>query len=287
MRIVCKAPYISKDGIICPCGKCVSCLINKRKKWVLRMVIEAKAHQHNVFLTLTYKDMPDGGNLVPTHLEKYWKRLRKAGLKFRYFACGEYGGRFQRPHYHAILFGVSMKSEKLLSDCWGLGYIYLKEAKLEMMEYVAGYVTKKLSTQFRGDRVKEFCRMSRKPALGTLGLELVKHKFFLQSQEDVLSILAIDGRYFPLDKTMKRKMRELVFTDEEIEHIKHMNTLRLIRESRSLLREEFGHQWITFTEKNVVRLIGDAYERKYSEKQKIAQARWILKYEQKLQKEKL
>lgn len=37
-------------------------------------------------------------------VQKFFKRLRKSGLKFRYFGVAEYGGKRGRPHYHIIFF---------------------------------------------------------------------------------------------------------------------------------------------------------------------------------------
>ena len=38
------------------------------------------------------------------HVQRFFKRLRKAGFKFRYFGVGEYGSKRARPHYHIIIF---------------------------------------------------------------------------------------------------------------------------------------------------------------------------------------
>lgn len=92
-----------------PCGKCIGCRLERSRKWAMRCVYEAQLHDENSFLTLTYapENLPSNGSLCKRHLQLFMKRLRKAypGGKIRYFACGEYGEKFSRPHYHVILFG--------------------------------------------------------------------------------------------------------------------------------------------------------------------------------------
>ena len=106
------------DGLSVPCGKCMSCRVNNRNMWVQRMIHELPYHSPSLFLTLTYDDdhLPLNRRGLPTlrksDWQKFMKRLRKevAGEgreKLRYMACGEYGPRTQRPHLHAVLYGLS------------------------------------------------------------------------------------------------------------------------------------------------------------------------------------
>ena len=70
-------------------------------------------HEDNTFLTLTYNDqeLPAGETLVPTDLQKFWKRFRKNHSPVRYYSCGEYGDRTGRPHYHACAFGARFEDQ--------------------------------------------------------------------------------------------------------------------------------------------------------------------------------
>lgn len=99
------------EPIKLPCGKCIGCRLERSRKWAMRCVYEASLHAENSFLTLTYSPefLPEGGTLVKRDLQLFMKRLRKTfpGKRIRYFACGEYGENFARPHYHVILFGFS------------------------------------------------------------------------------------------------------------------------------------------------------------------------------------
>ena len=114
---------ISQEAMEVPCGKCIECRIHQRKEWSLRLLHEMAYHERSVFLTLTYSDenLPDDLSISKRHLQLFLKRLRKqSGRKgIKYFATGEYGESTQRPHYHAIVFGVGLKNEdkQLVKDC--------------------------------------------------------------------------------------------------------------------------------------------------------------------------
>lgn len=114
------------EGLLVPCGKCLSCRITKRTEWSVRMLHELDCWQDAMFLTLTYKDesLPENFSLKKKHLQLFIKMLRKRmdiqGRKIKYFGCGEYGKVFGRPHYHLIIFGLSLKPEDklLVMECW-------------------------------------------------------------------------------------------------------------------------------------------------------------------------
>ena len=57
-----------------------------------------------MFLTLTYSDefLPDDECVHKEHLKKFLVDLKKI-IPVRYIACGEYGGKTGRAHYHAII----------------------------------------------------------------------------------------------------------------------------------------------------------------------------------------
>ena len=51
--------------------------------------------------------------LKKSDFQKFIKRLRK-DYDIKYFACGEYGDKTLRPHFHAILFGVNFSDDKII-----------------------------------------------------------------------------------------------------------------------------------------------------------------------------
>lgn len=175
------------DPLEIPCGKCVGCRMAKAKEWSVRCALERSYYPEDdcLFLTLTYDDdhLPKDGWLCKRDLQLFWKRLRKAGFRFRYFACGEYGETYHRPHYHAIVFGLHLDDldffsvshsmsqlyvSSTLSGVWQNGLCVAGYADSGSIAYTAGYVEKKQNDPaWDSYAVKPFITMSRKPAIGT------------------------------------------------------------------------------------------------------------------------
>ena len=140
------------------CGKCLACRISRRSMWTMRMMHETETNPECAFITLTYDgenlpvtaNKPDG-ILNPTDLQNFWKRLRQnlrlqeKDTKISYYACGEYGDEGNRPHYHAIVWGIHpSKDSALVHKSWGMGRTQVDLVEPESIQYVAGYVAKKL-----------------------------------------------------------------------------------------------------------------------------------------------
>jgi len=154
---------------------------------------ETQTSDSSIFVTLTYTDSEltyggaSHGILVPRHLELFWKRLRKhfAGKSIRYYACGEYGDKSNRPHYHACIFGIDFTDKKFhshkdgnylytsatLDALWTHGICTIGNVDFESAAYVARYCLKKrmgntAHTYEEEGITPEFARMSRRPAIG-------------------------------------------------------------------------------------------------------------------------
>lgn len=245
----CKTPFFVKDfKILVPCGKCLSCRINKRSAWTGRMLLELQSWPYAMFLTLTYSDenLPNPPHVSKRDLQLFFKRLRKAfePQKLRYYACGEYGEGFGRPHYHAIVYGFDPLNEvhrDLVRRAWPFGFVYFGDASINSMQYVAGYVAKKLNKWDDG-RPAEFTLMSRRPALGSLMLDKLKDFAFVQNPFDVLSVIKVGKKTYCLDRTIRSKLRSLVMTEAEIEHIKNLRVQLLQEEVYELVGKHFGIQ---------------------------------------------
>lgn len=201
------------------CQKCTPCLIRKKKLWSSRIILESYCHEENSFITLT-KDPKkhDDTNLDPKEATDFLKRLRYYAGPFRYFIVGEYGDRSQRAHYHAALFGIGPGSEELLSKAWSYGFVDSGDLNPKSAQYIAGYVTKKL-TKADDPRLKgrqpEFARMSKRPGLGALAVPLLdkilrgEHGEKIYKDEgDVPSFLLHGSRKFPLGRYLKRLLRK-------------------------------------------------------------------------------
>lgn len=209
----------------------MNCRINLQRTWASRIQLEAQWHPYSTFVTLTYSDdhcpvTEDGlGNLSPEDLTSFLRRFRKGNGSFRYFACGEYGEMSQRPHYHLIMFGISIHYQDQVAKAWRdpktkepLGFISLAELTPARSAYVAQYTCKKMTK--RGDerllgRYPEFARMSTKPGIGNCVIPWLadQHRTRLGSQEllkqgDVFTAIRIDGKIWPLGNYLRSKLRE-------------------------------------------------------------------------------
>ena len=143
------------------------------------------------------------------------KRLRKhfSSRKIRFFHCGEYGEQFQRPHYHAIIFGLDFTDKvqcrenfyisPTLAVLWPFGFHTIGSVTFESAAYVARYVVKKVTGKFAdehyavinkrtgeycGDRLPEYITMSRRPGIAADWID--KWKFDVYNSDSVI----INGR---------------------------------------------------------------------------------------------
>lgn len=204
-----------------PCGKCIGCRLEYSRQWAVRCLLESEYHNENYFITLTYDEehLPrtlgntcDGvlNEIVPTlkpkDLTDFIKRLRMYYKRhydidnIRYFACGEYGETYGRPHYHVIIFGLpipdieyfytSIKTGEivyksdLLNSIWQNGFVGVGKVSFESCAYVARYVVKKRKGPDAKEYyqslgiVPEFVRMSRRPGIAAAYFEDHKNEIY-------------------------------------------------------------------------------------------------------------
>lgn len=240
-----------KGGMAYPCQQCMPCRVNRRRIWTHRLLLERLCHGDASFVTLTYSDenIPEVldkntgefiGTLVPKHLQDFLKRLRKAYApeKIRFYACGEYGDESGRPHYHLALFnypqcawGQSRYTRSRQTCCrfcdllrseWGFGNIFSGELTTESSQYIAGYVTKKMTSKDDArlnGRHPEFARMSNRPGIGANFMHYVAStvlEFNLAgSAADVPSQLRHGKRLLPLGRYLRMKLRKYSGLDEK------------------------------------------------------------------------
>lgn len=169
-----------------PCGQCIGCRLRRASDWALRVEHEASLWPANCFVTLTYgRDaVPPGGSLVHRDFQLFMKRLRKVVKRpLRYFMCGEYGPSTMRPHYHACLFNIDFRFDRvwsgrsqsgedyfsslLLTECWSHGRCSVQDLNKGTAGYCARYTLDKLTgdvgAAFYGDRVVPYGAMSLRP----------------------------------------------------------------------------------------------------------------------------
>lgn len=218
-----------------PCGKCPPCIKTHSKGWVFRLQQESKDHQTELFLNLTYdeKHVPKNkygiNTLRKKDLQLFWKRLRKRlhdhygdKYKFKYYACGEYGTQTNRPHYHAVIFGLPKLmcvDPQEITDIWGKGHIVLGSVTGGSIAYVTQYVHKKaikgfenvyeqlIKTNKHGWRIKgcepEFSAMSKK-----LGLNYITPAMIKYHRENLAAYCTLDGG---IKTSMPRYYRDKIF----------------------------------------------------------------------------
>lgn len=205
-----KAWFKCVQQVLVPCGHCVGCSSDISRDWSYRMLMEKQVSKNAWFLTLTYDDehLPEDHQLDKNHLDDFIKKLRnfyyELGLdNIRYYACGEYGSKSGRPHYHMIVYnlpltpleftafnlktpsccfknkivGTSLDKTPLyqfdfLNELWQNGFVVVGECTLASCSYVARYVNKKRLSGVKNKELKdkgitpEFNCMSRMPGIG-------------------------------------------------------------------------------------------------------------------------
>ena len=239
----CKSPYCTRDGLAFGCGQCMPCRLNKRREWTHRMILEQARHEKSCFVTLTYADeeipLTDVlGMPVPTlnteDPKKWLKNLRRAvhPTVLRYYYVGEYGDESGRPHYHVALYGLGVEDTEIIGKAWQVGkteksrgFVYVGELTMESAQYVAGYVTKKMTNKDDSrllGRDPEFARMSLKPGIGALAVEPIRDALttsggvkLLEEEGDVPSVMRHGGKDFPLGRYLRGKLRKELNIDKE------------------------------------------------------------------------
>lgn len=177
----CQSPrYLPKQDMVVPCGVCAFCGATKRSDWALRLHYEGRRHLVKKFVTLTYADpnlrWKNGvSQLYKRDLQLWFKRIRRAGYKVRYYAVGEYGSKTYRPHYHVLLFGDV--PDDVIRDSWceestsrnagqPTGHVHIGAVTEASVMYCLGYIINGKGWQMRTKRERPFAIMSRKPGIG-------------------------------------------------------------------------------------------------------------------------
>jgi len=188
-----------------PCGQCGYCRMHRAREWAIRCMHESMMHNYSVFVTLTYAEefLPAMRSLDHSHFQDFMKRLRvrlSRGVTFylydravgsvcipegiRFYMCGEYGPKFGRPHFHAVIFGLPLFDRVLyrkkatgdlytsdfLTDTWGMGHCTFGEVTIQSAGYCARYTMKKImgkkAREHYQGRVPEYAKMSNREGIG-------------------------------------------------------------------------------------------------------------------------
>lgn len=258
-----------------PCGVCEGCRLERSRQWALRCVHEASLYERNCFITLTYNNehLTEFNNLCYSDFQLFMKRLRKKfqPIKIRFFMCGEYGDKGDRPHYHACLFNIDFNdrvyfktsksgskiyTSKTLDNLWcdrngdSIGYATVGDVNFDSAGYVARYIMKKrlgrnserfydeinLETGEVNRRTKEFNKMSLKPGIGS--------GFYDRWRSDMFpkDIAVVNGKATKPPKYYFKKLKESnPEMYEEIGFMRHGRALKSSEdntEERLLVKEQ-------------------------------------------------
>ena len=245
-----KEKYFVRDFLLIPCGKCVECLKARSLNNTARVFLNVLSLKDRMsfndfsnscyFVTLTYSDLflPKNYSLSKRDLQLFLKRLRKYFdynfgknlFHFKYYACGEYGDKTLRPHYHLLLMFEISCSEKILKDAlkntWSFGLIdYKNTSDLSAISYITRYCDKKIEFSLRDvyskDYISPFCLSSK-----NLG-----YSYFLDHFDYYLQLGYIpgpDGFNLPLPSIYLRRLKDdfLVKDLKEKDRIKSFDTIR-------------------------------------------------------------
>lgn len=231
--------YAGAKSVKLPCGRCIGCRLDRARTWGIRMMHEAQLQDEigplrNHFWTLTFADehLPRDRSIRKRDVQLVMSRLMKrVGHPIRYFACGEYGEKFGRPHYHLALFGLPLHDREpwgrssngsilyrspTLEAAWPYGKCEVSELTLKSAEYVARYTLKKVSDDLAEERYRredpltgrswmverEFALMSRRPGIGAGWIERFK--------DDVRTsgFIVINGEKLPAPRYYRLKLDE-------------------------------------------------------------------------------
>lgn len=214
-----------------PCGKCPRCLDTRINSWVFRLLQHEKVSESSYFVTLTYgtNEMPSGHltpnghrTLVASDYQKFMKILRNSYRyravnpdtgrtkyyydkipKIRYFACGEYGSRRKRPHFHAIIFNTD--PDRIVAS-WKHGFVHIGSVTGASIAYTCKYMNKPKTVFADGDdRTPEMQLVSQ-----GLGANYITAETIAYHQNDLtrLYVTFAGGQ----KSTMPRYYRDRIYT---------------------------------------------------------------------------
>ena len=190
-----------------------------------------------------YKNIPV---LSKRDYQLFFKKLRKTTKnKLKYYACGEYGTKTRRPHYHAIIFNLpqsSLKDPSTIEKTWGKGLIHLGDCNIATIKYTTKYIMKGISLK-NTTLPPEFALMSKKIGLSHLTPQMLNYY-----KNHMTSAVTLQGgaktpipRYFRdkiFDKVENHKIKIEYITNMEDKfknpHHEHEYKLDLIRKQNKI-----------------------------------------------------
>lgn len=240
---------------------------------------EEKITRSAYFITFTYdnNNCPISRNgfmeLRKKHVQDLLKRVRehhtraKGYADIRYFAVGEYGGNFRRPHYHMLLFNSELKliiGEKharmverkvlaldgetpFISPLWQFGHITIGAVSDASVGYTCKYMLKDWKPMHRNDdRQPQFRLMSK-----GLGLNYLTPAMIQWHKADLVNRLYCnvgEGKKCSMPRYYKQKLFAAIYEDE-IEALRARKDIgitvrfKMLKELGKKARANKNHSW--------------------------------------------
>lgn len=226
--MACKTPITinTKAGPIqVGCKQCLNCRIYRQSVLAMKCEFEHLVWQKGFFVTLTYKDAPEKGDY--SDMDRYLRRLRDRERyhnpeqhMIRYLACGEYGSKSGRFHYHALIWNLTCPNpQDLLTELWQHGFAYIKPIQKGAIRYVSRYTLK-----FHAKGEEAVAGWSKHPPLGSLGARALARKMRRDGRYDIEKCFVGPMLQFehgenvtqigPLDSVLKREFMREYLQDE-------------------------------------------------------------------------
>lgn len=260
----CDAPFSKQDENhvwqLFPCGKCLNCMNRRASGWSFRLIQQGEVATSSLFVTLTYNTdtvpitpngymnlsrpsriphpkKPGKWKQVDSDLQAFFKRLRYYEKRndIKYYACGEYGEKKSRPHYHIILFNASIQN---VLNSWKLGEVHLGTVSDASIGYTLKYMSKigRIPEHANDDRLKEFAVMSK-----GLGSEYLNEETKQWHKADLTK-----RAYLPLKDgkkaCMPRYYKDRIYNSQERGYLKGVFE-KLAKEQDEAEREELGEEY--------------------------------------------
>jgi hypothetical protein len=221
--------------------------------WSFRLIKEGEVSETALFVTLTYDTsyVPLTKNgymtLDKRDIQTFMKRLRKESeRKLKYYVCGEYGGKRNRPHYHLILFNADAE---LVEKAWSfykpgggrkpIGSIFIGQVTDASIGYTLKYMQKmgKIPMHKNDDRQKEFSLMSK--GLGQNYITDAMKKWHFNDLENRLYVPLKEGKKIAMPRYYKDKIYSETQKLTINRHFKKIMPEKMEEEYQALI-DEYG-----------------------------------------------
>lgn len=151
-----------------PCRKCPTCCLNRSRFWAKRAHYEVMRSQRTWMVTLTIApearfifslrakttDYRKSYNEISKEVTLMFKRMRKAGHKFRYICVAE-AHKDGYPHIHLLIHeGLKPIPKREIQKQWSFGFTTVKlvENSRGAAKYVSKYLAKDMAARVRASQ---------------------------------------------------------------------------------------------------------------------------------------